>query len=163
MVDAQTVSIVFAGLGITASIVYYASVIRNTNRARQREMMFQRLQGYSLEYTKAFAEVWRYTDFETVEEFTDKYGWRSDPETFSKYLFVTRIYNLAGILLQENMADSDLIFKLYPPASVIGIWERFEPLIFDRRRRINHPGFYEPFEFLVNEMRKRFPELHPVS
>jgi hypothetical protein len=39
------ISIIFAGLSIAASIVYYASVLRNANIARQRELITQRFQG----------------------------------------------------------------------------------------------------------------------
>ena len=36
--DAQTISILLAGLSIAASIVYYASVLRNANKTQQVQL-----------------------------------------------------------------------------------------------------------------------------
>jgi hypothetical protein len=99
------------------------------------------------------------TDWDTIEEFERKYGSQTNPEMWSKYLYIMRVYNLAGILLRENMAEADLIFQLYPPMAVIRIWEQFEPLTRDRRRLRNFPGFFEPFEHLYDQAKKLHPDI----
>jgi len=159
--------------GILVGIVYYITIMRNTQRtrelslkaqeeaekARRRELMFQRFQGYSLEYTRAFANVLTYDDWEDAEDWNRKYGPRVNPEAWSEYVYITRIFNVAGILLKEEVADAELIFQLYPPNAVIRIWERFEPVTLDVRERRSNPTFYGPFEFLYNEAKKRFPDI----
>ena len=126
-------------IALIVGIAYYLTIMRNSQRtrelslkaqeeaekARQRELIFQRFQGYSLEYTKAFADVTSYTDWEDADDWHEKYGILANPEAWSEYAYITSTYNLVGILLKEEVADPELIFQLYPPQAVIRIWERF--------------------------------------
>jgi hypothetical protein len=151
--------LVLTGLGLAASIVYYASVLRNSNKARLREVIFQRAQVYSGFYTEAYAAIRNMNDWNTAEEFHAKYGISVNPDKWSKYMYITRVFNIAGILLQENMADADLIFKLYPPHAVINVWEQFELITQSLRDRVNYPEAYESFEFLYKQAKERYPEI----
>jgi hypothetical protein len=162
MVDAQTLSIVFAGLSIAASILYYANVLRNANNARQRELIFQKYQSYSIEYAKTFHEVSLMRDWKDYDEFEEKYGREVNIDASAKWLYIMRVYNLAGLYLREG-ADPDLIFELYPPVAVINLWELFEPIIQGRRERSNDPGVLRPLELLYREAKSRFPEIRRSS
>jgi hypothetical protein len=153
--------LVITGIGLAASIFYYSMVLRNNNKARLREIVFQRTQVYSGYYTIAFAATRNMNDWNTLEEFRAKYGISVNPEKWSKYMYITRVFNIAGIMLKENMADADLIFKLYPPYAVINIWEQFEPVTQGLRERVNFPEAYESFEFLYQQAKKRYPEIIP--
>ena len=159
MVDYSTLSIVLTGIGLIVAITYYTITLRNTSKSRQRELIFQRLQGYSLEYTTAFAEVANMKDWSSTEEWRNKYGSEANPEAWARYTYIKRVYNLAGILLKENITDAKLIFQLYPPYSVIRMWEQFVDLNDDLRRRSNYPTAFEGFEFLYNEAKKMFPKV----
>jgi hypothetical protein len=164
-------------IGVLVGIIYYITIMRNTQKtreaslkiqedtekARQRALVYQRLQGYNLEYTRAYIDVASYTDWETVEEFREKYGLLTNPEAYSKHLYIRKVYNLAGILLMENVADADVIFRLYPPGAVISIWEQFYPYIQYSRKIRKDPTKDEAFEFLYNEAKKRYPEVLPLS
>jgi hypothetical protein len=70
------------------------------------------------------------------------------PEAWSKFVYIMRVYNFAGILLKERVAEADLIFKLNPPMGVISVWEQFEPTVQYTRERRSNPSHMEPFEFL---------------
>jgi transposase-like protein len=163
MASFEFLAIILTGLGLTASIFYYAMVLRNTNKSRLRDVIFQRAQVYSSYYTESFAATRNMTDWDTVEEFKAKYGISVNPEKWSKYMYITRVFNIAGILLKENMADADLIFKLYPPYAVINVWEQFEPVTQNLREFVNYPEAYDSFEFLYNQAKQRYPEIihHP--
>lgn len=161
MVSLEVVAILLSGIGISASLVYYAQVLRNTNKSRLREVIFQRAQVYSSSYTEAFAATRTMNDWETVEEFQSKYGISASPDKWSKYMYITRVYNIAGILLKENMADADLIFKLYPPYAVINVWEQFLPITENLREHVNYPEAYESFEFLYEQAKQRYPAIIP--
>ena len=160
---------------LVVGIIYYLTIMRNTQKTRElalkaqeeaektrhRDLVYQRLEGYSLEYTKAFSEVASFTDWETPEEFEEKYGIHTNPEAFSKYLFIQRRFSLAGILLKENIADADLIFQLFPPTAIIRIFEQFEPAMRFAREKRNYSKMQESFEFIYNEAKTRFPEITP--
>jgi len=156
-------SIIFAGLSIAASIVYYASILRNQNKARQRELILQRHQSYNLEYTRTFWEMASWTDWQTIEEYNEKYGMPNNPEAKAKFTYLMRILSTAGTLLRENMDNADLIFRLYPAPGIIGMWELFEPVIHDLREKRNMPSHLEDLEFLYREAKKRHPEILPLS
>ena len=161
MID--SLALALSGLGLAASIIYYATVIQNQNKARQRELVFQRLSQYSLEYTKAFADIRKQTDWKTYEEWNQKYGPDINPEAWSNYLYITRIYNLAGIMLQERATDAELIFKLFDPVAFIRVWEQFSPIIQHNRMTSNHEKFYEPFEYIYNEAKRRYPNITKIT
>ena len=163
MVDYQTISIVLTGIGIIVAIVYYAQVLRNAEKSRQREMVYQKYQSHSLEYTRAYSEVSSFTDWDSGEEFHEKYGALANPDAWSKYLMIERSYNAVGILLQENMVSADIIFKLYPAHSIIRMWEQFLHLTEYARDRYNAPDHLESFEFLYNEAKKRYPDITAQS
>jgi hypothetical protein len=162
MVSLEVIALVLTGLSITASIVYYANVIQNSIKARHRELIFQRGQVYNLEYSKAFGKVYNMRDWKTPEEFNEKYGMYTNPDEWAYYMYITRAYNIGGLLLQENMVDADLVFKLYPPFSVINLWETFGPLMVNLRERTNYPDAYKSFEYLYEEAKKRYPNITPV-
>jgi hypothetical protein len=151
--------LILTGLGIAASVFYYSMVLRNTSKAKLREVIFQRATVYSSYYTESFAAARNMNDWNTVEEFQTKYGISANPEKWSKYMYITRVYNIAGIMLKENMADADLIFKLYPPYAVINVWEQFESVTKSLRDRVNYPEAYASFEFLYEQAKKRCPEI----
>ena len=171
-----TVPIVLQGVqtvGILVGIVYYITIMRNQQRtqmlslkaqeeaekSRQREMILLRAQNYSLDYTKAYSDVWGMRDWKTPEEFHKKYGILTNPEAFSKVVYVRSVFNWAGLLLKEKGIDPELVFQLYAPNTIIGLWDMYEPIILDVRQRFNYPEYWEPFEYLYNEAKKRYPDL----
>ena len=90
------------------------------------------------------------------------YGWGSLLKRgcicLIRYLFWSKL--LVGFLsLFLVLARArDLIFQLYPAHVVIRLWEQFEPIIMNLRIR-THSTHLEPFEFLYNEAKKRYPEI----
>jgi hypothetical protein len=156
----QSISILISGLGIVVAIIYYAQVLRNTSKARQRELIFQRFQGYSKEYVNTYFKVSNMTEWTDAEDWRRKYGKDVNVEADADWTYIMSIYNIAGILLQEEETDPELIFKLYPPHVVIRLWEGFEPVIQALREK-THTGHLEPFEYLYREAKKRYPDIQP--
>ena len=160
MASFEFLAIILTGLGLTASIVYYASILKNTSKARQRELIFQRSQGYSLEYSQALNEVVGQTDWTEPKEWEVKYGRWTNPEGNTKFIYIMRVYTLAGILLREDAVDPKLLFQLYPPGSTISLWEQFRSVVYFLREGTNDPSMYEPFEYLYDEAKRLFPEIN---
>lgn len=146
-------------VSLSVGIFYYLTIMRSNSKARQRELIHQKFQSLSLDYTRSYWEIVTWTDWETVEEFNEKYGMPNNPESQAKFVYIMRQYSMAGILLKENMANADLIYQLYPAQAVIRLWEQFEPVILDVREKRNSPTHLEDFEFLYMEAKKRYPEI----
>ena len=156
---------------LVVGIIYYLTIMRNTQktrelslkaqeeaeRNRQRDMIIQRSQTYGLDWMRAWYEVSNMTDWEDAEDFNQKYR-RS--ESRAKWMYLMRQYTLAGLHLKEG-ADPDLLFYLYPPYSIMTLWERFEPVLRSQNERTNDPNMWEPFEYLYNEAKKRYPDVTP--
>ena len=169
-------------IALIVGIVYYITIMRNQQRtrelslkaqeeaekARQRDMIIQRSHIYGLEYMRAYTDVRGMTDWEDAEEFVKKYVGstnversRREPENVeavTKWLYVMRLYTMAGLHLR-NGADPDLLFELYPYTTVMSLWEQFEPVFRYQRNIRNAPGMWEPFEYLYNEAKKRYPDV----
>ena len=156
MASFEFLAVILTGLGLTASIVYYASILQNTSKARQRDLIIQRYQAMSIEYMKIYREVSNY-EFDNWDDYSEKYGRWSNPEADAKWLYIMSVYNMAGIMLKENMGESNLIFQLYPESAVIQLWEQFEEITKNVRKIINNPIYWEPFEFLYTEAKNRKP------
>jgi hypothetical protein len=162
-------------IGILVGIVYYLTIMRNTQRTRelslkaqeeaeknrQRDMIIQRSQSYSLEYIRTFNEVMLMTDWETPEEWDEKYYRTNNVEAFSKWNYITRLYEMAGLLMRQG-ADPDIIFAFYPEGAVINLWEQYESIVHYMRDKWG-PPFLDSLEYLYNEAKKRQPELSPSN
>ena len=87
MVDAQTVSIVFAGLSIGLAAIYYMMTLRNSQKAQQLQLETRQAQLFmQIYYTWSSSETinirkelrtWTWTDY---DDFIQKYGEANNPE-----------------------------------------------------------------------------------
>jgi hypothetical protein len=159
-------------IGVLVGIVYYLSIMRTNQKnqertqlaqeeaekARQREMIILRSQTYTMEYARAFIAVERMEDWNTLEEFENKYGIHTNPEAFAQTLYMRNLFNSAGLLLKEGV-NPDLLFQLYAPGAVISIWEKQLPHVELVRERFNYPELYSGFEYLYNEAKKMYPNM----
>jgi len=158
LVNYQTLSIILTGIGIMIAFIYYAQVLRNTSRARERELVYQKFQSISLEYVRTFNEVMLMRDWENAEEWEEKYGRENNLDAYSKWNYVTRHYQMAGILLKQG-ADPDIIFELYPDGAVINLWELFEPIMEHMKVKSKNRMRLDNLEYLYSEAKKRRPEI----
>jgi len=65
---------------------------------------------------------------------------------------VANFFEGAGVLLHRKLADIGTIADLLP---VEMTWEKMKPIVEGMRKQFNEPRFYEWFEYLYNEMKKR--------
>ena len=74
MVSLEIVALVLTGLGLPASIVYYANILSNANKTQQLQLETRQAQLFmpiystyhSEEYIKAFSEImkWKYDSYD---------------------------------------------------------------------------------------------------
>jgi len=151
MVDVD-ISIIFAGLSIAASIVYYASVLRNANKTREIQLFMQL---YNILHTReslqTFIELLNLKIDE--EEYRQKYDSYVNPEHFGKRGSLWYTYNSIGEMLRLKMVDPDLLHRLNVDLHVIMLWENWEHIIKMNRERENMPDLWDGFEYLYNEMK----------
>ena len=105
------------------------------------------MQGLSESWIRTWYEVVS-QDWNTYEEWEEKYGPEADKDAYVKMLFVVNRFNNIGLLSRENAIDADLLYNIYLPSSIMRTWKRVEPLVLERRKHVNDPDMFGAFEYL---------------
>lgn len=96
--------------------------------------------------------------YETVEEWREKYGVENNPDMYADWCYIGAFYHNLGHLLKKGLIDPDTVFELYPPASIIRVWRRYEMVVEEQNNRIG-TKLWVNFKYLKEESERRFPEL----
>jgi hypothetical protein len=146
--------------GLLVGIFYYVTTLRNAQKNRMINLVFQRMQTRSPEYFRESLDInpsmW---DWETVEEFHSKYNWKRTPNILAQRKSIEDRFTAWGMLLKEGLVSIEFVAKVFPPAFVMTWWERNEPLYQDERRVTNNPEHYEDLEYLYNALKRKYPEI----
>ena len=155
MID--TLAFVLTGIGLSTSILYYASVLKNSEKARRKDIIFQSHTPRSPDYFRTFTQTLQMHNYTTRNEYEEKYS----EEQKNGALYMYSHFNVIGILFLDNLATGDELFQIYPPHAVILIWEALELMILDLRETVKNPAWLNPFEALYNEAKRRTPGYIP--
>ena len=156
MVDVQTVTTVFGGLGIGVAAIYYILTIRNSEKIRRKDFLFQAQLARTPEYYKMFLLVGKMHDYETNEEWDSKYN---EDQKF-QWSYLAQHFNVIGLMFVEGIVSADTLFRMYPTYAVIMLWELSEKHIAEVSRFVNENPF-SGLEALYREARKRNPDYVP--
>ena len=164
MVQIENLPLILTGIGLTASIVYYASVLRNQNKTRQTQMLMELYAVYrDPEFAKAWGEIMdqEYADF---DDYWQKYGSDTNREAWNTWQSVARLFNGIGVLVKNDMVGIELVEELMGVVIVVS-WSKMSPIVYGFREFVNdqehtrYLGTYQSlagFEYLYFELEKRF-------
>jgi hypothetical protein len=152
MVDVQTVSIAIASAGVFAAAIYYIFQIRHQTRLRQTDLTMRLYTSWvSKEMTEPWLKVWN-LEFTDYDDFKRKYGtYLSANSENAAVLSVLNSFNIMGFLLQKKLVDYEIVRQL--PISMT--WNKVKPIVEGVRKQSNDTSWYEEFEYLYNEVKKR--------
>ena len=149
--------LVLTGLGLTASIVYYANVLKNQNKTQQMQLDTRQVQ-FLIEFNQHkietmandFNEIMtaEWTDF---DDWNNKYGAVNNPESYAKRDRLWEAYHINGLLIRDGMIDIETYID-YMGDTPILMWEKYKDIIKELRIRISLPTFMMGFEILANEI-----------
>ena len=168
MVDID-ISVILAGFSIAASIVYYASVLRNQNKTQQMQLetrqatLFLNLYNKSMTspvFHKGFTKL-QQTSWDNYDVFKKIYlgGEEVDEEFVEAYHTVGSFYEGVGVLIRENLLDIKYVASLMS-SHIRVFWEKNVPIIDQIRRNWNTPRYWSETEYLYNEL-MRYGEENP--
>ena len=151
--------LVLTGLGLTASILYYASVLRNANKTQQQQLetreiqiFMQLMQQISNEASyKTWAEIVNQGKVD-YDEYVEKFDSSVNPEHYAKRCTLWHNYNSIGELLRQGVIDHDLLERMLVAPMILIMWENWEHIIKKTRERENAPEIWLGFEYLYNEI-----------
>ena len=141
-------------LGVTVSILYYAMVLRNSNRTRSAQL-FMSLHSLmsDMEGMSAYLDT-MYMEWEDYDDYERRYGSDYNPDNYAKRMTVWTRFDWMGMLLRRGLIDRDVFFELNPGMNPLQHWTKFKDIIREMRRRYNVPMFGTDFEYLAEENRK---------
>ena len=160
MTDAQTISILLAGLSIAASIVYYASVLRNQNKTQQLQLETRKLQivkeiwdwisdeeGY-----KQFFQIMTLTWID-YDDFQKQYGASTNIEAYTMRFSVQSKLNGFGYMVKEGAIDIETVYD-HSAGRVVWMWQKYKPIIYSDRKRLGASYIFKWWEYLAEELLK---------
>jgi hypothetical protein len=161
MIQAEYLALILTGCGIIVSIIYYASVLRNTNKTQQMQLETRQTQLFMQLYQQLNTEESHKTIMELInfeikdtEEYLQKYDSAVNPSHYGKRANIWYSFNTIGELLRMGIIELDLLTRLKLDLTVILMWEKYEDIIRATRLRESIPDVWEGFEYLYDEMKK---------
>jgi len=147
-------------VGLLVGIFYYVTILRNAQKNRMIDMVFQRMQETNPDYHKMARSIApMMSGWDTVEEFYEKYNYEKTPELVIARTIYWNNLSSWGFLLREGAIKLDFINRLHAPWVIIRNWEKFESLFLDNRERMDNPEYMKDFEFLYDAVKKRYPRI----
>jgi hypothetical protein len=154
MASFEFLAIIFTGIGLIVSILYYSFTIQNATKTRKTQLFTQIYrERYNPENIQRWWEMMSW-DWEDFEDYYGKFGgFGLDPELSAISVAQFSYYDGLGLLVKNNMVDVLTVFQLMS-APIISIWFKFETVLKAMRAMENGPGenYMESFEFLADEM-----------
>jgi hypothetical protein len=158
MVEVETILQVIPALGVIIALLYYSYTIRNTEKIRRKDYIFQStVKTLDPEFFDAYYSVGEMWDYETVEEYIVKFS----REQRSRMDWVISVFNVNAIAYQEGVAPVD-VFKFFGTNYVINLFEMAWPYMRDLRVVFCNSDLFKAFEELYFEARKRNPSYVPA-
>lgn len=160
MVSLEVIALVLTGLGLTASIVYYANVLSNANKTQQTQLETRQAQLFMQSYRETSTVelqticfellAWQWIDY---KDFKTKY--LSQPKEMGKFVTYMLFWHGLGVLLHEKYVPIETFYKMdQDGAAPIMFWEKFKQVTLDMRKSRNQPNLFKYFEYYVEEMIK---------
>ena len=151
--DIASVSTIIAAIGVLVGVVLTVMELRNLLRQRQTDLVIRLSSDIrSREFLEAFVDTFE-AEFKDYGDFVKKYGMPfSKNRVPMSFLMVGNFYEQLGILFRNRLIDAYLISQLFP---ISVIWEKMKPIVEGIRKEYHGPQYYEWFEYLYNEMKKR--------
>ena len=155
----ETIALVLTGLSITASIVYYATILRNANKTQQLALENRRAQLYMQMFLRITSEDfmkrsidlirWNYND---QDEFFQKFN---EDNTFAAK-WISQLWHIDGLgfLMSEGLIEPEMVYSFGGGSAHVNHWNKWEPVIEEMRSQRSDPEFLKWFEYLTEQMKE---------
>ncbi len=152
MASFEFLAIILTGLGLTASLFYYARVLENTNKTRQTQLFMNIHDSHTslptMAITVELAYEWDWTDY---DDFILKYNMPHNKEAHVKFMHYFASLERLGILIKKGLISPELVYDSQK-GTIIHIWEKYLSINTEARVRLNAPQLYDDPEYLYDEM-----------
>ena len=146
--------LVLTGLGLTASLVYYASIISNATKNQKIAYSNTAIQYFvSEDSINKWMELikMKWTDF---DDFKRKYDSRINPENYNRRLELWLKCDNLGYLYKADLIDIDTILNI-GGLFIEAAWAKFKPIIEEYRGTDFSSNGFKNWEYLAEAVKKR--------
>ena len=162
----EILALALSGLGLAASIIYYANVLRNANTTRELQIQAQkqaeqtRQIQFLIEFNQQKIETMS-TDFNEImnAEWTDfddwytKYSVVNNPDNYAKRDRLWEAYHINGLLIRDGVIDIETYIDYLGDTPIL-MWEKYQDIIKKLRPITSLPTYMIGFEILADEITK---------
>ena len=162
MVQIENLALVLTGVGLIASIIYYASILRNANRTQQMQLENRQAQLFMNIYSKLLSNEAIDNEFilNDIEMKTADDYWRiqRDPDKYRAMTWFMVYYEGIGVLVRENHVSIELVAQMIS-GNILWYWETFGDAFIDLRS--SWPRFMVELEYLYERVKEYLEEAAP--
>jgi len=158
MLDIPSISAIVAAVGVLVGVGLTVLELRHLVKQRQTGVIIKLSSDISTnkEFVEAVVNILQ-AQFKDYDDFVKKYGEPiSKNEVSLSFIMIGSFYEQIGVLLKKGLVDIDVMIDLFP---IEIMWEKLKPLVEGMRKQTNVPGYFEWFEYLYNEIKKRQQKL----
>jgi hypothetical protein len=162
MLDIPSISAIVAAVGVLVGVAIAVVELRNLVKQRQTDLVTRLSRDIAVDRQSldAFVDVME-AEFEDYDDFVRKYGkFISKNPVPMSFMMIGNSFEQIGVLHRNKLIDASLVDQLFP---ISIMWEKMKPLVEGMRREYHDPAFFEWFEYLYNEMKKREQKLKHIG
>jgi len=166
LAEIQAAYYMVAATGVLAASLYYIYNVRvnqknarTTLETRQTQLFMQLFAQYdNKDFMNDFARVAYDIEYQSLEDWTRKYGSKANREAWASWARVGRFFDGTGILVKRGLIDVDLVIDELREL-ILFSWDKMKPWVYEVRVEMNSPHTWENFEYLAEEARRRHADV----
>ena len=164
--EIQATYYMVAATGVLAASLYYIYNVRTSQRnarttleTRQTQLFMQLFAQYNnKDFMQDYAKVSYDVEYKSLEDWTKKYDYKVDRETWASWARVGRFFDGVGILVRRGLIDVDLVIDELREL-ILFSWDKMRPWVHEVRAEMKSPHTWENFEYLAGEARRRHADV----
>ena len=158
-------------VGILVGIFYYVMALRNQNKIRETQWIWQLLNRKTDHGVMSGFLTMLSSNWEDYDDYLRKYDSSVNLENATTRQSSWYFFDIMGIMVKQNKIDIEMIYPFYN-MHVLLLWFKYETVIKVMREGVMDKDYMEGLEYLANEMIKMrksrglkipTPLLHPKS
>jgi hypothetical protein len=142
-------------LSLIVAVIFGIAQVKTANRDRRDRLTLETMRTFQ---TREFAELLYYV---SVAKLPANYKeWQEwNPDDRIRFVQFGQQMESLGLLLAERFIDIDLVDKTLG-SFVVSSWERYKPMTFELREKIDDPFLNEYFQWMAEQIDRRM-KLNP--
>jgi hypothetical protein len=156
MQDLPTLSILIAATSVVAGVILSTRSLRNIKINRQASLFMQIFNRF---YTEDFLlkrtqiQLWTWDSY---QDFHNKYGWKTNPEAFTKFMSIGAFIGGIGVLVSQGLINLRLVDELLG-AMILETVEKYAPILKELEKDLDRPFISHWVLYLTDLLKKQSP------